>query len=1023
MPSQTYSTAGTYSFSTTAGVIYTIESWGAGGGGAGRSSTGSAPHDRKSAPGGGGGGYSKLNSFVGTGGNISVVVGAGGTGGAAGDNNGTAGGDSTFNGTSCVAKGGGGGLTGSPYTGTGAVAGTGDVTYTGGNGGDGGNNDCGGGGGGSSAGTGSNGANGGSGTLATGSAGGTAPTGGGDGGHGGEEVANGGLTNGSAPGGGGGGASHTDFSGTSYAGANGADGKVVITWTDSTPPATAINDAITLYTSGKTAINNAITLHTLCSAIVKNTTLFIAGPTTLTSGISLFIGQQCYDGLYPSGDIGYTPSGRIINSNGTITNLYSYINSDPLNSLTDNSYIRVMQSGQQTHPQNLYFSNYNLNNDQYNVLKLAVSNSGVTSLETSGILHGKLAVDNVHSYYYYAYGNNIARKRTDFTSDSSTFISSINAIVNIKKICISYFTQYVYVLGQLISDNLYYIYRYDFAGNYIDTVYSFPSNRVGISMRYNEILNKLVLLYSTVVGSSTLYYNKCISLSDAGGYSSEDSSSYLGTTQLTDFELRSGQNKLIYSSNTQLLDYSGICSPTLVGTLATVDSNANISSIAIDESNSRIYAGYFDTVKSSGVIRSYNVNNGGGASVAYAASGYYIGDLALDNKVYRQVIDFELENPGSTMTDHSSTQLVSNAEVVVKGLENYNLSYVNAKILTQNRQNIIWSPDGPYSASFSGTTDGLKIGYIGFGNSSIDQSYNARSDWNNAILRLEIAQPQKVQPSGDFYLYAAKVNIYCSGDYPDPYSIYNSCTLHTQSKIAYSGSITLCIRASGKADTIPLYTLGAIDSVGTSTLFTIGNSDINSGIPLYISGRNFSYANMNMFLKVNTPIAATNNMPFFIYSSATPASFKVLPLYLKAYETSDEPYTTMNLYMGGTGAFGATSYMNLFLKSEIPISSKGTTLFIQNNTLAYNSGIPLFMYGPQNGGSGWYPTHTNMNLYIARATESVANARSLYISGPSGINKSTTLFVQGAASRSGIPLYIRGYDNPNNSISLYSHGF
>ncbi len=230
MASQTFASNGTFSWQAPVGVTSVqAECWGAGASGAG-SSTGVG------ATGGGGGGYSRTNSIGATAGNnYTVTVGKGGvaltanSAGAAGQ----AGTDTSFVGDSlsCVGKGAAGFSPGAA-SGPGGVLGTGvDARLTGGNGGVGGTNK-GGGGGGSSAGTAANGGNGGGGiALGAGGAGGTAPSGGGGGGHGGAATSNALLAGGSTPGGGGGAGGVK--SSTGNAGASGADGQVILTWTAS----------------------------------------------------------------------------------------------------------------------------------------------------------------------------------------------------------------------------------------------------------------------------------------------------------------------------------------------------------------------------------------------------------------------------------------------------------------------------------------------------------------------------------------------------------------------------------------------------------------------------------------------------------------------------------------------------------------------------------------------------------------------------------------------------------------------
>ena len=227
-----------------------IECWGAGAGGS-NSNNGSA-----SSGGGGGGAYSKVNAFVAST-SYSIVVGTGGASVGA-NNDGQDGGDSTFNTTTCVAKGGTHSIHDvSVGTGGSAAAGTGDVKYSGGNGV--GTQDSSGGGG-SSAGTGANGNN------AIGLVGGVAPTGGAKGGDGATGSTNG--YPGSFPGGGGGGTYNAGFGGiVSGAGAN---GQVVIKY---------LTSKFGVCTGGAITTGGGYTTHTFTSNGTFTVVPLITDPT------------------------------------------------------------------------------------------------------------------------------------------------------------------------------------------------------------------------------------------------------------------------------------------------------------------------------------------------------------------------------------------------------------------------------------------------------------------------------------------------------------------------------------------------------------------------------------------------------------------------------------------------------------------------------------------------------------------------------------------------------------------------
>ncbi|OAB26620.1 Por secretion system C-terminal sorting domain-containing protein [Flavobacterium fryxellicola] len=221
--SETFSTAGTSTFTVPAGVTsINIEAWGAGGAGGG------ATGFNSSGGGGAGGAYARRNSFpVTPGATYTVTVGSGGIGSR---NNGTSGGSSSLtNGATTLLLAVGG--NGAAFTGanntytlgatavtTGNIGFTAPLSYYGGAGGTG---LTGGGAGGSSAGTGSNG------NAGNNQTGGAAVTGGVKGADGSTESGDGAF--GTPPGGAGAGANALNNIDRSAGG--GGNGRVIISWT------------------------------------------------------------------------------------------------------------------------------------------------------------------------------------------------------------------------------------------------------------------------------------------------------------------------------------------------------------------------------------------------------------------------------------------------------------------------------------------------------------------------------------------------------------------------------------------------------------------------------------------------------------------------------------------------------------------------------------------------------------------------------------------------------------------------
>jgi hypothetical protein len=225
-------TTGTSWTCPTGVVTVIVECWGAGGAGGGNTT------NTDGGGGGGGGAYSRLNAFpVVQNASYSYAIGQGGTPVSGGTGN--PGGDTTWNSTSCVAKGGTGGASpsggagGLPGDGGQASAGTGDVEYNGGYGATGRDSSTGQGGhGGSSAGTAA------AGYYTTDNQAfvrvypsASTPTGGVDGGSGGTASNAGSI---GLDGGGGGGGSG-DTNAAALSGGTGGRGKIILTY-ERTPP-------------------------------------------------------------------------------------------------------------------------------------------------------------------------------------------------------------------------------------------------------------------------------------------------------------------------------------------------------------------------------------------------------------------------------------------------------------------------------------------------------------------------------------------------------------------------------------------------------------------------------------------------------------------------------------------------------------------------------------------------------------------------------------------------------------------
>ncbi|GHB67284.1 DUF11 domain-containing protein [Persicitalea jodogahamensis] len=330
---QTFNTAGTYTFTVPIGVnSITVQAWGGGGGarGDGTSNRGA----------GGGGAYASSTLSVTQGTTFTVVVGAGGV---ATGNPGQSGQASVFGNNQVVADGGSGGTNSGGAGGT--VAGSiGTTRFAGGAGGNrGGTTGVGGGGGGGgsafSTGNGNNGANGG---LTQGGSGGT---GAGNGGNGGSAAQPG--SDGVVPGGGGGGrGSQGGSSGM------GADGRIVVTYasnavdlavtkTASTSSAT-VGQAVT-FTVGITNTSNGTTAtNVVVNDLLPSGYTFISAALTPSTGTYVSSTGIWTIGSLASGGSASMVLVGIVNTAGTYNNSASVTANQPDSNTANNSATAVV---------------------------------------------------------------------------------------------------------------------------------------------------------------------------------------------------------------------------------------------------------------------------------------------------------------------------------------------------------------------------------------------------------------------------------------------------------------------------------------------------------------------------------------------------------------------------------------------------------------------------------------------------------------------------------------------------------
>lgn len=309
-----------------------------------------------------------------------------------------------------------------------------------------------------------------------------------------------------------------------------------------------------------------------------------------------------------------------------------------------------------------------------------------------------------------------------------------------------------------------------------------------------------------------------------------------------------------------------------------------------------------------------------------------------------------------------------------------------------------------------------------------------------------------VDQGNDFYTANTKIygiEVVYSGDYK-PNAFNDNTTLYTfgVTGIPNSGIDLFVDGIVTQSGDVTLYTKGLVKDNDNTTLFTlagfaqtqlpnmtmfIDGDPISSSTPLFVHGILSNNQSMNLYTKGTPPADSSGNIPLFLLPAASGqgAGFKTMPMFVKSFN-NPFPTGTMNLFLSSplTETFSITNTMNLFMKglgdeSGFQQKSNNTSLFINNDAIAHNSGIPMFIkQQTASNASGYVPVSGFMNLFISRQFEAVSHNFPMFINGPSGENNNLALFMQALPNnRSGVDMFIDGIGATSDSINLYNHGF
>lgn len=283
------------------------------------------------------------------------------------------------------------------------------------------------------------------------------------------------------------------------------------------------------------------------------------------------------------------------------------------------------------------------------------------------------------------------------------------------------------------------------------------------------------------------------------------------------------------------------------------------------------------------------------------------------------------------------------------------------------------------------------------------------SDISNITLNLRTTYPNLGDASyyGDLTINSVRI-------FFDSYCVAatgtNNITLYTDGGVnTENNNIDLFIKNFGESNSnIDLYLLSIASSSGNITLYASG------GVPTQNS-------TLNLYASGTTPNETSGNFPLFIWSpdNSGNASYMSIPLFV---ETAGlfEPENLLPLYIKTTEYAEYNGSMNLFVKYDNS-ENNNISLFLLGPS-GINNNIDLFIRGLGTT-DGAIPANSNMNLFMARDTESTVEHLTLYLAQKTNTNN-FDMFSQGhIVSTSSTPLYIYGSGIITNNTKLYTHGY
>lgn len=783
-----------------------------------------------------------------------------------------------------------------------------------------------------------------------------------------------------------------------------------------------------MYTQGQLGVASSLPMATL-------------GHISFFNNFPMYLNQGHSDKILPSGTSSYNPTGYWLNSSGTDTNMWSYVNSDPNDSQPDTTYIASYQSGQAVAPQNMYWVS------DAGIMRMNLANSGVTKIfdgNSNTQLSTHIAYNPIDDFIYYGVedGNNARIYRVDssgnrsYTINSSlgagiSFSSQDNRVYSLNKdggfkILIEE-TGTGSLTSLLGKETLNRRTRYDENNGYVYAIKSETTGYIAKLYRYN-------------VNTSTWEYLRVLSKGMYGGA----------------FDIDFNGQQIYYTATTDyfLPNYYGVVKESITsGTAVTIASGDGLSYFQTRDLIYNNYTGnlFYSAEDISGANTIYTLiktdasgNNRSTVLTMPEISGFKA--MTLDGGLYRSSIDFQLTDFTSDFGINSdSSQQVTRAFVTLKGQNTNQYSYVRAQILTGDKQATIWEPTYSTGGKIPQGSGEILLD-IGFSQSSVNIGYNTKRDWDNAILRLSVA----ASPSGNndvTRIYSTNVTAYSvDGSWT---SLNSGLPLNVTGAVQETGSFPMVTLGDTAWALMPMYTSASVGISGDFSQYTYGHIPVNSGVPLYIYGQipsgNFPMyslghtsinsglslftqgiyladASLPLFLKVQDVTTMTSGIPLYMFSTSGSGLSKTLTLYIEN-SISGLWNGNMPLYVGGEGGISRSASMPLYLRSDTPYTNKTFPLFLGNYYSSSGSGIPLYIEAPS-GTLGAISIGASVPLYIARSSEWTWNNIPMYLKVNSGEYSSFPLYINGGTwLNSSFTMSMSGLGNSYGNISLMVRGY